>query len=109
MHVLTGEELEILELLEEVLHDVVDVGLELVHLRGPVVVLQVLDHLLHVVLEIDGEVLLGAEPGLDQPVVEDYVDAGDGLLGGALVGLFGGGVGASQNNLVSLAGLVLQI
>ena len=106
---LTSEELEILESAEKVLHDSGDVLLEVVDLAGAVVLLEVLDHLLHVVLEVHGEVLLGPEAGLHEPVVEDDVDAGGGGLVCAFVGLLGGSVGSLQDDIVALAGLVLQM
>ena len=72
------------------------------------ILLEVFDHLLHVVLEVDGEVLLGSESGLDQAVVQDHVDAGDGGLVRSLVGFLGRGVGTLQDDLTLLAGFVLE-
>ncbi len=74
------------------------------YLVGLSVLLEVLDDLLHVVLEVGGVVLLGAEAGLHQPVVEHHVHPGlDGLLR-ALVRLLRGGVGARKLDIVLLAG-----
>ena len=73
----TCEELEIFELFQQLCHDLVDVGLEGGNLSFPAVVLQVLDHLLHVVLQVDHVVFLGAKTGFREPVVEDDVNTTD--------------------------------
>ena len=104
---LTSEELEILELFHKPLHDNGDVLLEGVDLVSFAVLLQVFDDAFHVVLQVDGEVLLGAESGLGESVVQGDVDARDAALIGTLVGLFGAGVGAREDHLAFLAGLVL--
>ena len=67
-----------------------------------------LDDLLHIALQVVGEGLLVREPGLDQSVVEDDVDAGLAGLICTLVGLFGRGVGAIEDNFALLPGLVLR-
>ena len=95
-------------LTHEVLHDSGDVLLECVHLVSLVILFQVLDYLLHVVLEVDGEILLGAKSGFHQTMVQDDIDAGDGSLFAALVGFLSGGIGALKHDLAFLARLVLE-
>ena len=102
--------MEVAKFSQQSFHDSVDVLLECVNLAGPVVFLEILDHLLHVVLQVDHVVLLGSEPRLGEPVVEDNVDATDGSCGiSALVsiGTISGGIGARQLDLSLCPGLVL--
>jgi len=102
------EKLKILVPSEEFFHVVVDALLEFINLGFAVVLFEVVDDLLHVVLQVDGEVLLGTEAGFDQSVVEDDIDAGDASLVGAFLGFLGGSVGARENNLALFTGLVLK-
>lgn len=100
--------MQVLKGSEQLLHDVVDVLLEGVYLACLVVILEVLDHLLHVVLQIDGEVLLGAEAGLHKAVVENDVDARGAALIVVVTCFLGGSVRTGKNNLAFFAGLVLK-
>ena len=86
-----------------------DVCFEAIDLASLVVLFQVLNDLLHVALQVIGEGLLVGEAGLDKSMVEDDVDAGLGGLIGALVSLFSGGVGAIEDDLALLSGLVLKV
>merc|ERR1719341_295054 len=77
VHVLTSVKLKVFELAKEFLHDTIDVLLEIVNFSSFAVVFQILDDLLHVVLQVDGVILLATKTGLDQPMVKDEVDSTD--------------------------------
>ena len=62
-------ELEVTELAEKPFHHAIDVLLESVHLSRPVVLLQVLHNLLHVVLEVGHVVILLGKSCLNQPEI----------------------------------------
>ena len=85
-----------------------DVSLETVDFACSVVLLEEFDDLLHVALQIICEGFLVGESGFDESVVKDNVDARFCPLIGSFVKLLGRGVGAFENNLPLLAGLVLE-
>ena len=85
-----------------------DIGLESVNFARLVVFFEVLDHLFHVALQVIGERLLVRESGLNEPVIEDDVDAGLCSIFGSFVGFLGRSVGSGKNDLAVLAGLVLR-
>jgi len=75
VHRLAGEELELLEAAEDVLHGLVHVGLEDIDLVGGLL-LQLGQHLLHVVLQVEGVGLLVAEgKALHQAMVQHHIDS----------------------------------
>uniref|UniRef100_A0A2M4DK77 Putative secreted protein n=1 Tax=Anopheles darlingi TaxID=43151 RepID=A0A2M4DK77_ANODA len=108
IHRFTGEELQILEASEQILHYLVDVGLE--HLNLFRRLLFKLGHkLLHVILQVGGELFFVGETGLDETVVQDDVDS---ALGGrirAFVSFLGRWVGTIQLHVTQGARYVLTV